>query len=550
MAILSKMDESKSFRGYDLLWSSGKIELHLVHQWPDDAIKVASKQVLAADQWYHIVASYDGSKTAAGIKIYVDSKSEACDILQNSLSGPIDTEQPFRIGLRQTTLPYQGLIDELQVFGSVLEEENIKQLAGLESVSGFADWVRIPPDQRTENQRKQIQRYFLGQIDAEYAQLQASIEESTKEKTAHEETYPAVMVLKEMSPPRETFVLKRGQYDQPTDRVDSSVPQVLLAPGSEQPNDRLALARWMVSDGNPLTARVLVNRWWQNYFGIGLVKTVEDFGLTGDTPSNAQLLDFLACQLIESGWDVKAMQKLIVMSSTYQQESRLTPELLERDPENRLLARGPRHRLSAETIRDNALRISGLLQPQVGGPSVKPYQPAGLWEDVTVERRGKYVADVGDGLFRRSLYTFWKRTCPPPSMMSFDAPNREVCLARRARTNTPLQSLVLLNDPTYIECARLLAESMLRDGVSNPDDRFDAGMLRAVSRRATDAERKILGEVLDSARRRFDSDPSSAKSLNATGTTPPDCSIDPAELAAWTVVASTLLNLDETISKR
>jgi hypothetical protein len=262
------------------------------------------------------------------------------------------------------------------------------------------------------------------------------------------------------------------------------------------------------------------------------------------------LLDYLACQFIESGWDVKAMQKLIVMSAAYQQESRITPALLERDPENRLLARGPRHRLSAETIRDNALRISGLLQTRVGGPSVKPYQPAGLWEDVTVERRGKYVADVGEGLYRRSMYTFWKRTCPPPSMMSFDAPNREVCLARRARTNTPLQSLVLLNDPTYIECARLLAESMIRDGGSDITGRIDAGMLRSVSRKANDAEQKILQKILDGAQKRFSSDPAKAQSFNATGATPPDSSLDPVELAAWTIVASTLLNLDETISKR
>ncbi len=550
MAVLSKMDESQNYRGYDLLWVAGKIEMHVVDKWPDNAIKVSTKKTFAHDQWHHIVATYDGSKTAAGLKIYVDSKLEEYDTPQNSLKGSIGTQQPFRIGLRQTNLPYQGLVDELQLFGSVLEPDNVQQLFSLEAVSGFADWVRIPREQRTEQQNKKIQQFYLERIDADYPKLQASIAQVKKDKAAIEDTYPAVMVMRDVNPPRETFILKRGQYDQPSDKVDAKVPAALLSGGLNSPADRLALARWIASDNNPLTARVTVNRWWQNYFGTGLVKTAEDFGLTGDVPSNTALLDYLANYFVQSGWDTKSMQKLIVMSATYQQESRISPELLERDPENRLLARGPRHRLPAETIRDNALRISGLLQTRIGGPSVKPYQPAGLWEDVTVERRGKYIADVGEGLYRRSLYTFWKRTCPPPSMMSFDAPNREVCLARRARTNTPLQSLVLMNDPTYVECARLLAQNMIREGGANVNDRIDAGMVRAVARNATEAERTILTTILESARSRFTSNASNAQSFNATGTTPPDGSIEPIELASWTIVASTLLNLDETISKR
>ncbi len=552
MAIVSKMDESASFRGYDLLWSGGKIEMHLVHRWPDNSIKVSTKKAITPNEWHHVVVTYDGSKTAAGAKVYIDSKLEPHDVIQDTLRDSIDTQQPFRIGLRQHTLPYQGLIDELQLFGSALDEANVKQLAAFEPVTGFSDWIRIPASDRTEAQLKQIRQFYLDRIDPEYSGVQNEISEATKEKAAIEDTYPAVMVLREMNPPRETFVLKRGQYDQPSDKVASKIPEALLKTELQSPSsvDRMMLARWIVSDANPLTARVTVNRWWQHFFGTGIVKTVEDFGLTGDAPSNSELLDYLACTFVEGGWNVKAMQKLIVMSATYQQESCILPEMLERDPENRLLARGPRHRLPAETIRDNALRISGLLQPRIGGPSVKPYQPSGLWEDVTVERRGKYVADVGEGLYRRSLYTFWKRTCPPPSMMSFDAPNREVCLARRARTNTPLQSLVLLNDPTYVECARLLALNMIREGGANPCDRIDAGMKRAVARAATDAERKVLTEVLEAAKQKFSSSPSKAQSLITIGATPPDGLIDPAELAAWTIVASTLLNLDETISKR
>jgi hypothetical protein len=345
-------------------------------------------------------------------------------------------------------------------------------------------------------------------------------------------------------------VLKRGQYDQPSDRVTSSIPAILADPASETPRDRLSLAKWLTQDTNPLTARVTVNRWWQNYFGAGIVKTVEDFGLTGDTPSHPELLDYLARTFMQSGWDVKAFHRMVVISETYQQESRILPELQERDPENRLLARGPRFRLSAETIRDNALAIGGLLQNRVGGPSVKPYQPEGLWEDVTVERRGKYVPDVGEGRYRRSLYTFWKRTCPPPSMMSFDAPNREVCLARRARTNTPLQALVLLNDPTYVEAARTLAQKMILGAGPKTEDRIDLGYEKCVARKATSTEKQILASMLEQARSGFGANPADAHSLNSTGPDVSDPTLDPIELASWTIVASTLLNLDETITKR
>ena len=550
MAILSKMDESKDFLGYDLLLSGGKLEMHLVHHWPDNAIKISSKQAMAPDQWHHIVASYDGSMRASGLKFYVDSKLEPVDILQDSLRDSFDTSIPFRIGLRQKSLPYQGLVDELHIFGSVLDEPSIQQLYALQKVTSFPDWVQVPTEQRTEVQGKQIREFYLNRIHESYSTLQKQIADWRRQKETVEETAAAVMVLKEMSPARETFVLKRGQYDQPGDRVTSSIPAILADPASETPRDRLSLAKWLTQDSNPLTARVTVNRWWQNYFGSGIVKSVEDFGLTGDTPSHPELLDYLARTFMQSGWDVKAFHRMVVTSETYQQESRIPPELQERDPENRLLARGPRFRLSAETIRDNALAIGGLLHNRVGGPSVKPYQPDGLWEDVTVERRGKYVPDVGEGRYRRSLYTFWKRTCPPPSMMSFDAPNREVCLARRARTNTPLQALVLLNDPTYVEAARILAQKMIMGAGPKTEDRIDLGYERCVARKATSTEKQILASILEEARSAFGANPADAHSLNSTGPYVSDPTLDPIELASWTIVASTLLNLDETITKR
>jgi hypothetical protein len=352
-----------------------------------------------------------------------------------------------------------------------------------------------------------------------------------------------------MNPPRETFVLKRGQYDQPDEKVERRVPAVFDRLSGEMPAGRLELARWLVRPDHPLTARVTVNRIWEQLFGVGLVKTVEDFGLTGEYPSHPELLDELASQFIASGWDIRKLIRTIVLSQTYRQSSSASESDYLSDPENRLLARGPRHRLSGEMIRDQVLAISGLLVRKVGGPSVKPYQPEGLWEDVTVERRGKYVADRGEGLYRRSLYTFWKRTCPPPSMVTFDATNREVCTARRSRTNTPLQSLVLMNDPTYIEAARVLAAWVLK---SHPavDQRVDAMFRRCLGRSARADEQAAMEQLLEEAMKHFQQQPELASKLLQVGSAPVDEKADAIETAAWSVVASTILNLDETITKR
>ena len=407
-------------------------------------------------------------------------------------------------------------------------------------------------------------------------QLRVRLNDLAKKKADFEKAIPPVMVMKDTPTPRDTFLLKRGAYDQHGEKVAPGLPAA-LAGHPDAAKNRLDLAKWMTSPGHPLTARVAVNRWWASYFGTGLVKTVEDFGLTGDLPTHPELLDYLATELVQSKWDVRAMQKLIVVSATYRQSSRFriadfglrnedkpkpagigsavfnpqsalrTPQL--EDPDNKLLARGPRHRLSAETIRDNALAVSGLLKEEVGGPSVKPYQPAGLWEDVTVSRRGVYVADTGDGLYRRTMYTFWKRTCPPPTLQSFDAPNREVCVARRAVTNTPLQALILLNDPTYVEAGRKLAERMMRAGTS-ADERLTAGYQLAVARAPEPAERAILTEMLAAATAKFAKDADAAKKLLSVGASPKDAVLNEVELASWAVVAGAILNLDETITKR
>lgn len=550
MAIVSKMDEVENFRGYDLLLESGKVAVHMVHHWPDNAIKVITKNPISLNAWHHIVLSYASGSKASSIQIYVDSKLVALDVSNDTLNGSIATSKSFHLGKREKTLPFLGRIDELNLFRGQLLANQVVQLFHDSPLTGVSDWIHLPKDQQSSEQKKQSQELYLTRIDSEFPVWRQEIESKTKARAKLEEETPAVMVLREMPTPRDTFVLKRGQYDQPTVKVSANVPSVLNPFPAEIPVGRLELAKWLVDAGNPLTARVAVNRWWQHYFGTGLVKTAEDFGITGEPPSHPELLDLLATRLIDSGWDVKALQKLIVMSNTYRQESKVTPATMDRDPENRLLARGPRYRLPAETVRDNALAISGLLRTRVGGPSVKPYQPAGLWEDVTVERKGKYVADADEGLYRRSMYTFWKRTCPPPSMMSFDAPNREVCLARRARTNTPLQSLVLLNDPTYVEASRMLATEMILRGGAQEADRIQHGVRCCLSRYPRPEEQLILSEILRDAAKRFSANPKHADALIGVGKTPADATIDPVELASWTMVASTLLNLDETISKR
>ncbi len=362
-----------------------------------------------------------------------------------------------------------------------------------------------------------------------------------------------VMVMKEMDTPRETYVLKRGQYDQPdTDRPRSpDIPAVFGSLPEGLPRNRLGFAKWLVHRDNPLTARVAVNRYWQRYFGKGLVKTVEDFGSQGSLPTHPELLDWLASTFMDSGWNVKAMQKLIVMSATYRQSSKVSPDLLEKDPENKLHARGPRFRLSAHEIRDQALALSGRLSDKIGGPSVKPYQPAGLWSDVSFQSKGRstdfYVRDTGEKLYRRSIYTFWKRSVAPPQMTTFDAAGREACIVRATRTSTPLQALTLLNDTTFIEAARGMAERMMHNGDST-EERIRFGLKLA----ATAPDEKTVGILergLDDYRAHFTAKPEAVDGLLMSGESGTDASLNKTELAAYTMIASTILNLDQTITK-
>jgi hypothetical protein len=363
------------------------------------------------------------------------------------------------------------------------------------------------------------------------------------------------MVMEEMPKPRDTFMLVRGQYDKKGEKVTPGLPAALPGVKGKDTMSRLDLAKWLVSPDHPLTARVTVNRLWQTFFGTGLVKTAEDFGTQGEYPSHPELLDWLAVEFRESGWDVRKLVTLIVTSASYRQSSAVTKDLYGRDPENRLLARGPRFRLQAEFLRDQALAVSGLLNGEVGGKSVSPYQPAGLWEELMSRSDGvnwtaqTYTQSHGKDLYRRTMYTFWKRTCPPPSLAALDAPDREVCVVRRSRTNTPLQALVLMNDPTYVEASRKLAERMMKEGGATPEDRIAFAFKLATARMPREKETTVLKRVYESQRARFTKDKPAAEKLLKVGEAPRDDKLDTADVAAWAMVANAILNLDEVVTR-
>ena len=409
--------------------------------------------------------------------------------------------------------------------------------------------LKTPTENRTPKQRTELEKYYRLTVESPLRDADYALAEVKAEFEKFERTVPSVMVMKE-GPVRDAFILKRGEYDKPGDKVSMVTPAVLPPMPKNAPSNRLGLAQWIVSPENPLTARVWVNRAWEKFFGYGLSKSTENLGTQSEYPVHPELLDWLATEFIRCGWDMKAMQKLIVMSATYRQSSKLTPALLEKDPENRLLARGPRFRLPGEVVRDQALAIAGLLVSKLGGPSVKPYMPEGVWDDTSKygDLRG-YKADTGEGLYRRSFYTIWKRTAAPPTMLLFDAPTREICTVKRSRTNTPLQALSLLNEVTFVEAARGLAQQMMQHGGTTPEQRIAYGYERATAHAIDPAALKQLSEGLKKRTTEFQAKPAEATALISQGATKADASLPPAELAAYTTTAAVLLNLDRVITR-
>lgn len=415
--------------------------------------------------------------------------------------------------------------------------------------------IKLPaPEIEAEIAKLRAEMLQLENASAEAAKAQT---EQTKDQLAVlqkqikelEQSIPTTLVMEDMKVPRPTHILMRGAFNSPGERVEPGTPEVLGAMASDLPRNRLGLAKWLVDPKNPLTARVIVNRFWQQVFGYGLVKTSEDFGTQGDLPSHPEMLDWLAQDFVSNGWNVKRLMKMLVTSSAYRQHSGFTPQLLEMDPDNRLLARSARNRLMGEFIRDQALAISGLLVNKIGGPSVKPYHPPGLYEQVTAQGGvNTYVKDKGENLYRRSLYTYWKRSVPHPAMLSFGAPFREVCSLQRPRSNTPLQALNLMNDETYVEASRFLAARMMRSS-ADIAARLAFGFRTVLARKPKPMEMAILDRAYRRAFEDFTKDPAAAKAFLSVGDTPTDPQLNPVELAAFATVASTLLCMDETVTK-
>lgn len=543
-AILSRGEDYPEGQQQGLYLMDGKLRLHITFRWTDLALRLETIRPLPLNQWQHVAVTYDGAMKASGVHVYVNGEPQEVKILLDQLLWPLEIKQNWRVGAGGG-LRFTGGIDDVRVYTRALTRAEIGVLTVREPVDRIA---AISAKQRTPPQNNKLLFCFLETAaPPEVGNARAELDRITGQREQFLATVPTTMVMKDRKDVRETFLLKRGAYDAPGDKVPPAVPSALPQLPEGVPKDRLSLARWLVDRENPLTARATVNRWWAMLFGTGLVKTVEDFGSQGEWPAQPDLLDWLAVEFMDNGWSVKHIMRTLVTSASYRQSSRVTPELFQRDPENRLLARGPRFRLPAEMIRDNALAAAGLLVEKVGGPPVRPYQPAGLWQEL---QNGKgYEEDQGEGLYRRSLYTYWRRTVAPPNMVNFDAPTRETCIVRENRTNTPLQALNLMNDVAFVEAARKLAERILADGGATPGQRLDRAFQIVLARSPNPAEQKSLLRALASFQSYYDSHPKDAEAFLAHGKSPRNPSLNTPELAAYAGVASLVLNLDETITK-
>jgi len=559
--VLSRMTDAEHADGYYLVVDHGRLQVNLVKRWLDDALRVETEASLAPDAWQHVLVTYDGSRGASGVAVYIDGKPQKLKIVLDLLNQTFATKEPFRIGGGNGPEGrFHGLIDDVHVYDGVVSENEIQVLATAETIG---DLRTIPVDRRTVAQSIKLRACFLERAAAlPIREARDRVETIRQERTRLIESFPTTMIMQEMPVPRDTFVLIRGEYDKPGEKVVPGVPASLHSLPNGAPANRIGLALWLVDRSNPMTARVAVNRMWQMLFGTGLVKTVDDFGAQGEWPSHPELLDWLAVEFMsdvatqaglplrrggkKNAWDVKALLRLIVTTSTYCQSSRSTPALQQRDPDNRLLARGPRLRLSAEMVRDQALFAGGLLVEKLGGPSVKPYQPAGLWKELADT---DYVQDTGEGLYRRSMYTYFKRTVAPPTMMTFDAAGRETCVVRETRTNTPLQALTLMNDVTFIEAARGLAQRVMAADARTPEERLTLAFRLTTSRPPRPQELQILLTGWQAQLDRFARSPEAADKLTKFGELKRPDNLNLAELAAYTTVAGMILNLDEAITK-
>jgi hypothetical protein len=580
-ALIAKMNSPEHDRGWDLVAEKGTIRVELVNQSPKEqpapekpkkgapkdktpkvvvpkdltpmrAIKVATVAPLPTNgQWNYLFFTYDGSGRAAGVKIYVDGVPAATKVISDTLErDTMRTSAPLQLGRKSPDeQPARDTrYQDMRLYARALNAEEVKRLPFEDYVSEITS---KPPSQWDRDQWHAVTQFYFTNVDELAKALQSQIQQLDAELDKLSQGGDVSLVAEEKPSVAYADVLTRGIYTARKERVEANTPHFLPPLPAGQPHNRLALAQWTVSPENPLTARVTVNRMWNELFGAGLVETTEDFGIMGQRPSHPELLDWLAVEFRESGWNMKHMYKLMVMSAAYRQSAKANPEQLARDPKNLLLAHGPRFRMDAEMLRDIALQSSGLLVNKIGGPSVKTYQPDNVWESIGYPKSDttKYTQDHGDALYRRSLYTYWKRMAMPPDMDAFDAPTRDTACTRRQRTDTPLQALVTMNDPQWVEASRALAERLIKQAGKQPEQRIQYLSELVLSHDPSPQMESVLQRSLDQMQEHYASDPAAAHDLVAVGEKPRDGAIPPPELAAWTMVVSEVLNLDETLNK-
>ena len=552
-SVVARMDERNKHRGWDLFTGNGTLAMHIVQSWPENALKVTTQQaVLKKNVWQHVSVTWDGSGKPSGISIYVGGVKQKTRIEKNTLKPGADvrTDSPLRIGQRsQAAIFEDSSVQDFQLFNRMLTDSEIQSLGNARLL---AQALATDANERTAMQKKLLLDHFLERHDAEFPKLAAAVNRLNSERAVIKSRSAITHVQVERSgQPAMANILMRGAYDAVGEPVAAAPPAALHPIASDAPNNRLGLARWTVDPANPLTARVTVNRFWQEVFGQGIVATPEDFGVMGAAPTHPELLDWLAVEFQNNGWNVKKLFKLILMSATYRQTAVVTTVKLDKDRDNQLLSRGPRFRMDAEMVRDYALAASSLLSRRMFGPGTRPYQPSGVWDVVGLPGGDtrNYVQDKGENLYRRTVYHFIKRMAPPPSLDAFNAPSREVCTVRRERTNTPLQALVTLNDLQFVEAARTLAQHSMTAGRGDIAKTIDAIANRVLGRSMLPAEKAIVQTSYLELLGYYQSKPTDAKALIEIGESKADNNTDTTRLAAWTMVCNEIMNLDEVLNK-
>ncbi len=526
------------YSGYELLLEKGKLRFTLAREFPGNAASIATTAPIPTGAWTHITVTNDGSRKAAGLKIFLNGQPAATTVAADTLARDFVSGGGIGFGARSRYPGLRGgMVDEISVHTRAIAAAEV---AAIHSGKPLAE----------STDPKLLREYYLSAIDPAARDLSNKLSAARAAYRNVQNGIREIVTMRESAQPVPAYILARGDYTQPTKKVERETPAWLPPFPADQPRNRLGFAKWLTSPDHPLTSRVVINRVWQEIFGTGIVPTSDNFGLQGAQPSHPELLDWLARDLMNHGWDHKRAIKQMVLSATYGQDSKVTPQLRERDPANTLLARGPARRLTAEQIRDSALVLSGLLAETIGGPPVKPYQaPGSMWKELN-SFLPVYTADKGQGLYRRSLYTFWRRTTTPPNMTLFDTSTREVCSTRRTVTNTPLQALVLLNDPQFVEAARKLAERIIKEGGATDETRVRWAYRHVIGTAPRSEQLPILTELITQQREFFTTKSSDAEALLKVGDSPADPALDKTELATFTALAQALLNLDANITLR